>query len=137
METYRYQYEYNEFEDGDDPEIRKAIRDANRLKLIRNAEVMDLYEDCEKPYFAHLYWQILHNYDMYEEYADNGYGVAWIENISDACWNSVKKWIDTYKSVFVKSAIAHDSRSDTNEKFGYTDTKKLCSVKELRSMLGF
>lgn len=134
MKSYRYQYEYNEFEDGNDPAIRKAIAHANRLKLIRNAEILDLYEDCEKPYYAHLYWQILHNYDMYEEYLVED--MDWIESMSDANWKSVKEYIDTYKVLFVQSAKAHDNRSDTNEKFGYADTKKVCSMNELKSMVG-
>lgn len=128
-----YSYEPTEFEDGAIPEIKTAIQKANRLKLVKDGEVMDLYEDCDKPYFAHLYWQIQHEYDMYEEYIQDD--EVWITTMTDSAWKSVKKWLDENKQEFVMSATAHDNRADTKEKFGYTDTSKVCSMKELKERM--
>ena len=135
MSKMNYAYEPKEFEDGMISEIKTAIQKANRLKLIRDAEVLELNEDCETPYFAHLYWAIQHEYDMYEEYASTDYGENWIETMTPSNWKSVKKWLNDHKDVFVQSAIAHDKRLDTHDKFGYTDTSKVCSMKELMARM--
>lgn len=96
------------FVDGTDPQIAKAIQGFNRLKLSKYISFGDIITDAgtSTPYFANLYWLAQHEYDMDREYADEG--SDWIPQMTQANWQSVRKWLGDYKDVFAESAQRYD-----------------------------
>lgn len=109
METF----EPNEFMDGGEPGVILAIKQLNRMKIRNYVDIFSYYES-EKPFFSHLYWAVLHEYDMYKEYEADG--MIWIDGMSATAWNTVYHWLNNYRQVFVKSA--NESDKVNKEKFG-------------------
>lgn len=100
------EFEPNEFVDGTETMIAKAIITVNRLKLSKYISSSDMTNDTEMPYFANLYWMVQHEYDMGMEYADEG--SDWIPQMTQANWQSVRKWLVDNIQLFNESAKRYD-----------------------------
>lgn len=106
---------FSKFADGEDVRVQGAIIRANNLKLMRYCDIDQSQYSTSKPYFAHLYWMIQHEFDMYLEYSQEG--EIWIHEMTKANWMAVAKWLDDYSSIFIMSANRYDAL-DVHDKFG-------------------
>lgn len=100
------EFEPNEFVDGTEVMVAKAIIAVNRLKLSKYVSSSDMTNDTEMPYFANLYWMVQHEYDMSNEYADSG--DEWIPQMTNSNWQSVRKWLVDNIQLFNESAEKYD-----------------------------
>lgn len=100
------EFEPNEFVDGTEVMVAKAIIAVNRLKLSKYVSSSDMTNDTEMPYFANLYWMVQHEYDMSNEYADSG--DEWIPQMTNSNWQSVRKWLVDNIQLFNESAERYD-----------------------------